>query len=454
MKVAFACSTIFHFEHMKQVFEQFNDSIVIVFNSLYDFDKNKALELYLKDKNIEFYHISDIIKEHKTVDVLFSVFWQPAFLVLGSNTFHMRIMYGYAKDYWNYADWNMNYDLIFTYGPYATERLNLLAPCVEVGNPRVPFPLVKNFNELRDVQGEKIESIGQGNRKVILYCPTWGELSSIKYFDRQLPGLLVEYDVIVKLHHLSSYTNYSNLVRFFNNRRIAIFDERTNLFDLLLISDLVISDYSGAIFDAMLLEKKILLLNMDPPVKEENYRSDASNSLDRLIRQFLPHCSYNDGLIAKINETIESPISYKEFLAQLYSKHYKNAAQEIVDYASKWFAKNSSANRLKCLVDKITKFISEDNREIIICGAGEFGQAFLFWIKENTGSKVRIVDSDTSKHGQILNHVEIESIIEIMNKLDRNTSKFLIATVSGAQSYAAIFEQSNLSYQKDYIYLF
>lgn len=453
MKVAFACSTIFHFEHIKQIHQKMDNTLIIIFTSLLDKDKTKAIISRLEIEKINYCHISDFLSQNKTVDVLFSVFWQPAFLMLGENTLHIRVMYGYAKDYWNYARWNSNYDLIFTYGPYATRRLTSYAPCAEVGNPRVPYPIGEVYS-VYNIDGELIRKNIASRKKIILYCPTWGELSSFDQFDCEILSLLSEYDVFIKLHHLTDYTRYPNTLRLFRSKQIQLFDERTNLFDLLLLSDFVISDYSGAIYDAMLLKKKIILLDKSPS-RTEKKRTEMQelDTLDSYIRQILPHSLPGAFLKGKINKLVDQPITYKHFLPLLYSKENNDVSQEIVNYLNQWMRQSNSLNRNVGLVRNIQDFVSKDNRRIVICGAGELGQAFLYTLPYSRKNKVKIVDRDTMKIGRYIDDVLIEPE-SILNETNNTISKFIVATVAGAESYSNILEKNGALYGTDYIYLF
>ncbi|MFN6737662.1 CDP-glycerol glycerophosphotransferase family protein [Enterococcus gallinarum] len=135
------------------------------------------------------------------------------------------------------------------------------------GAPRNAF-LMRN----RENQEVKNELLGkyfnfkfETGKKYILYCPTWrkqrrdavSQLDFVKVLDR-LPN---EYELIVKLHPLES-----TLISYYNNldRRIhCFFNEISDIQELYLIADVLITDYSSAMFDFAHLDRKIIVLQED-----------------------------------------------------------------------------------------------------------------------------------------------------------------------------------------------
>ena len=229
---AFACSTIFHYEHLKYLYGKCEQGIFVLFTPLTG-EHTDRLKRHLQRNNVNFAHISDFMQSNQSADVLFSVYWQPSFLLLGSEILHARVMYGYAKDQWNYANWNENYDVIFTYGPYATDKLKRFAPCIETGNPRA---IINNL-----ISDHSLNNVSQISSRIkLLYCPTYGNLSSIAEFDEIISDLVNYYSIAIKLHHLNDLNSHKNILRFHDKNVIDIYDESTNLFDLLPFFDLII----------------------------------------------------------------------------------------------------------------------------------------------------------------------------------------------------------------------
>src|SRR5690606_29329907 len=151
------------------------------------------------------------------------------------------------------------FDLVLTYGDYAAKRLKKYTSVENIGHPR---QRQKYKRWIIDLKGQKISKNSFENDKVLLYCPTWADLSSLRLFMANVTKLSKDYKVLVKLHHGQVLSGDSPLwSSLFNIENVYLFDEYTDLFDLLQFADIVLSDYSGAIFDAMLFKVPIVLLD-------------------------------------------------------------------------------------------------------------------------------------------------------------------------------------------------
>lgn len=170
----------------------------------------------------------------------------------------VMLQYGYAKEPHNYGTWRALASLCLTYGEYASAKISLLSPTVETGNPRYDIWHDNSFHQ--DVRAKYREYIDP-NRKSILYLPTWGELSSFSLYMDSIANLAESYNLLVKLHHNTDYLELDRVADI-KKRKIAYFGANDDILGLISISDIVISDYSGAIFDAIYCNKSIVLLDL------------------------------------------------------------------------------------------------------------------------------------------------------------------------------------------------
>lgn len=169
------------------------------------------------------------------------------------------IQYGYAKEPHNYGPWRAFADLCLTYGPYASERIHYFSPTEAVGNPRYDDWYDETFHQIAKAKhGDKLDP----KRKTVLYLPTWGELSSVDQYVESVYALADNYNVLMKMHHNTELLENSRKDKM-NMGAICHFGANDDLLELLSLSDIVISDYSGAIFDAMFCRKPIALLEND-----------------------------------------------------------------------------------------------------------------------------------------------------------------------------------------------
>lgn len=158
------------------------------------------------------------------------------------------IQYGLAKDPHNYGAWRAYGDLGLVYGPYSARKMARFCPVREVGNTR--------FDAYRPKPARS-----KGSR-TILYAPTWGPLSTQDEFLDAVLELSNDYPLILKLHHNTAIKESGRRERL-EARGVRFYGEHDDLVPLLREADLVLSDFSGAIFDALLAGKKILLLQND-----------------------------------------------------------------------------------------------------------------------------------------------------------------------------------------------
>ncbi|MCL2115478.1 MAG: CDP-glycerol glycerophosphotransferase family protein [Methanobrevibacter sp.] len=116
------------------------------------------------------------------------------------------------------------------------------------------------------------------NKKIILYAPTWRDnqfhsdglykFSSNMDFDSMKERLANDYILIIKYHYLVKenidWTKYSDF--------IIIADEKQDIQELYLISDILITDYSSVMFDYSLLKKPMIFYTYDLEFYKKNLR--------------------------------------------------------------------------------------------------------------------------------------------------------------------------------------
>ena len=169
------------------------------------------------------------------------------------------IQYGYAKEPHNYGPWRAFADLCLTYGPYASERIDYFSPTASVGNPRYDDWHLESFHQAaKSKHAAKLNP----NKKTVLYLPTWGDLSSVDQFVSSIYELADNFNVLMKMHHNTELLESARKDKM-DMGAICHFGANDDLLELLSICDVVISDYSGAIFDAMYCKKPIALLDTD-----------------------------------------------------------------------------------------------------------------------------------------------------------------------------------------------
>jgi CDP-glycerol glycerophosphotransferase len=171
----------------------------------------------------------------------------------------------------NFKKETANWDYLISPNHYSTEifkrAFTFKNEMLEVGYPRNDF-LTNNNNE-KEIAKIKSKLGLPTNKKVILYAPTWRDdefHAKGKYkfnlkldLDKMKQALGEDYVIIIRAHYLiSDNIDISSYKGF-----VYDFSKHSDIRDLYLISDLLITDYSSVFFDYAILKRPILFFVYD-----------------------------------------------------------------------------------------------------------------------------------------------------------------------------------------------
>lgn len=199
---------------------------------------------------------------------------------------HIRTLYGLAKERWNHAWWNTFYHRILCYSHYSQQALNINGNAVIVGNPRFD-----EWYNLPNADGGLNEIKLDPEKPTLLYAPTFGALSSIPHWAKQLERLSRDFNVVTKLHHGTSCrpeeASSLAMARRHLKKRVK---NHALTFHLLRKADFVLTDNSGFIFDAIHAGKRTILLSWEnmESLLEEKQTLSSPFSAEQRIRNILP----------------------------------------------------------------------------------------------------------------------------------------------------------------------
>ncbi len=196
-----------------------------------------------------------------TFDVLF---FQTPFPLIEEikRTRLVCVQYGLAKERHNYGEWHSLADMNLMYGDYSAAAVAHFSPGYAVGNLKFA-----GWNVCLDESEKKraAEILGlQTDRPTILYMPTYDELGSLMRLLEPLSQLSERYNIVVKAHHnqeRNGNTSWKSTAQKFGLS--YLFGASSNQQQLLDASDVVISDFSGAIFDALYAQVPVVLYQED-----------------------------------------------------------------------------------------------------------------------------------------------------------------------------------------------
>lgn len=228
--------------------------------------------------------LSSVITQRQRYRCMVSPYYTP--LLNGLADIHIRAMYGLAKEEWNHAWWNTFYQHILCYGPYSQQALDISGSAKVVGNPR--FDGWHNGSYTRELPTTlKLDP----KKPTILYAPTYGALSSLPHWAEKLGRLSREFNVVTKLHHGTCHRSEEAVSLALAERHLKKrIDDPQQILPLLAVADYVLTDSSGFIFDAIHMNKRVILLDwpgMDALLDGQQSYS-TPNSADQRIRSVLP----------------------------------------------------------------------------------------------------------------------------------------------------------------------
>ncbi|MGL5414486.1 MAG: bifunctional glycosyltransferase/CDP-glycerol:glycerophosphate glycerophosphotransferase [Clostridium sp.] len=204
---------------------------------------------------------------------------------------------------------------------------------ISVGVPRTDILLDKEYQKgVRDRFDEEFYKFK--DKKIILYAPTFrGGPKERKNFKLELNPIELlknigeDYILILKFHPSVQNGLKNIIVPKELNDRIINFESKTDINDLIIVSDIIITDYSSVVFEGTLLDKKIIMFAYD---KEEYLRE----------RDFYyEYDSFVPGKIAKTNEDIVEIINkddfdmnrIKEFKGKFFDHYDGQASKRLVE---------------------------------------------------------------------------------------------------------------------------
>ena len=181
----------------------------------------------------------------------------------------VQVFHGYAaekKDHWVIRRY---FDTYFTQGPFFTEHFKKLAlrygdfEVTETGWTKQDW-IKANLNAFNAERDALLSS--SGKKRIALYAPTFSpKLTSIPKFRPGLEKFLrdnPDWLLLIKFHPLTR-TEWADEYRSWADGRndIVYVDKSHNITDMQLMSDLVISDTSSAVYEFLLLDRPVVTLD-------------------------------------------------------------------------------------------------------------------------------------------------------------------------------------------------
>ena len=232
--------------------------------------------VYFRVLNYEDYqrqkYLTDFFSNYKTLVGL----WRSGCLVIPqtdkARKVHMN--YGAGKELTMFWSRHRDWDLYLCLGPRIYEIIKLFTWAETVGYPKFDdwFNGAVDKSAVVEIK-KKLDSL----KKTVLYLPTHGDLSSIDELAGELRKNAPYYNILVKPHYYTPLEEPDRIKKLRNNN-IILFQDESDTLPFFEIADVVVSDNSSAIFDAILADK--------PVVVTDFLSEDYLNSGHRKLKSF------------------------------------------------------------------------------------------------------------------------------------------------------------------------
>ncbi len=292
MRVGFIITSPYQLFHYGRIAEHLAEKTAYIEVREHDFGlTSRVVEAHIPGAEIAWVNTSRLARIDGECDVLVCQTPVPI-MQFFSKSLVVAQQYSLAKERYQYGVWRAQASLNLMYGPYSTERISGFANAVAAGNPLL---------DAAYRNGEKPDAPSRAaGRLRVLYMPTYGDLSN----KRTVIERLLKQDVAltVKLHHAEK-----DLGRAERNAPMRIVRSDVDPIELILDHDVVVSDYSGAIYDALAVRRPVIVVEG---------LNEKSADLRRLSDEDRSHADIAD-LIGKLNDYRSVHDAYEAALEKL-----------------------------------------------------------------------------------------------------------------------------------------
>ena len=189
--------------------------------------------------------------------VLSSLWWKGCItLECNAEKKKVSVNYGGGKDLSLFRPWGRLWDLNLAMGRRDHELLKFYTHSVITGNEKFDDWFNNEFDEefLSDLR-RRLDP----KKKTVLYLPTHGDLSSFESIIPRGEWMTKEFNFIAKVHYHTVRSEPERMELLKSAEHIIGFNDDTDLLPLLKVADVVVSDNSSAIFDAILADKPLVV---------------------------------------------------------------------------------------------------------------------------------------------------------------------------------------------------
>ncbi len=240
------------------------------------------------------------------------IFLQDYHLLNEIATRQVRFFCELGYDQLRLSNDNRFYDLFLCMGKYQRLKLNFCSP---THFRMVGWPQYDRWFAGIDVDLDLLQQTFNCDRyrPVVIWQPTFGELSSIERFAPLIERLSTRYNIVIKPHDYTLYEEPERVTYLQSIKGIqAVITDPFDAVYLMVLADYVLADYGNTPFGAIYTNQRLLLLNVP---EAHLHPFTGLSSSDITLRNYYPSIDPEDPL-EKVVGLIED------------EKHWQNTARQ------------------------------------------------------------------------------------------------------------------------------
>lgn len=227
------------------------------------------------------------------------------------------------------ANMHKNYTYVYTTSKDCIPFMSKVFGCSEDIIKSVPLPridLLKDKKYINNIKNKIYKKYNKLKKKTnVLYAPTFRKDNEL--FEKNIYDLINnfnydKYNLIIKLHPLCNIK--------INNDRVYICKEFTTS-EMLYVSDYVISDYSSIIYEAGIMNKKMIFFAFDL----DNYTNGRDFFIDYKGEVPGPICYNAKEVISFLNNSDYSKYKNKDLISKYVDLNIDNYTKNMVNEIKK-----------------------------------------------------------------------------------------------------------------------
>lgn len=250
-------------------------------------DAPPALIELLENSDYTARYISELVNARTMYRYLISdhIFLDDYHLLSDLATRQIRFFCELGYDHLMLSNDNRFYDMFLCMGKYQRRHLNFCAP---ENFHVVGWPQYDRWYAGMDVELELLQDTFNCDRyrPVLVWQPTFGDLSSIEAYAKIIEKLSTRYNIVIKPHDYTLYEEPERMALLQGLKGIqAVITDPFDAVYLMVLADYVLADYGNTPFGAVYTDQRLLLLNIP---EAHSHAFTGLGSSDITLRNYYP----------------------------------------------------------------------------------------------------------------------------------------------------------------------